>query len=76
MKLFKKRVPTIDAVEVHAYVQDLERLSKLRDKTQQMARLYQNDSTDYQAEADRYTIDIEMAQRVLAQLQDGSLKSK
>lgn len=76
MKLFKKQTPKIDAVEIHAYVKDLERLTVLRDKSQQMARLYKNDPTDYQAEADRYTTDIEMAQHVLARLQDGTLDSK
>lgn len=69
---FLKPKPTLDMAEIHQLTQDLERLSKLRDKSFQMwVVTHEQKWTD---ESDRYDRDIKTAQLVLEYLQQQALR--
>lgn len=68
---FKHRThPEYTSVSLHELVMDLERLSKLREKSIQNSRLYTKEATDYLAEIAMYDRDIASIQRVIEYYQE------
>jgi len=63
-------LPVSDHDEIHRYTSDIAHLTKLREKAMQLAVLKSSDAQQqkYLEEVDRYTTQIEIAQKVQQQL--------